>query len=290
MKDQLRKFLRTELPFFTGMPAFAWQAVYFIAPLLFIVLLSLMVHDTASLFEGLTVSHYRTYFDISYVMIFLRSLAYALVTATACLCIGYPLAYFLAFKAGKFKDFFLFLVIIPFFTNFLLHIYAWFFVLERNGFLNTFLRWAGLITEPIHVLNSVGGTLLVMTYCYLPFMVLPLYSMLEKFDRKLIESSLDLGATWQETVRHVMIPLTLSGIKSGFFLVFIPAFGEFVIPSLVGGDKYACVGSVISTSMLGAQTMADGAAYTVVTCAVLVVVALALLRLMRFLEYKGGRS
>jgi len=288
MKEYLRKALRRETPFFVGIPAFIWLVLYFYVPLTFIVLLSFLLHDSASLLQGLTITHYLSFLTYPYVWIFLRSLFFAFTVSCACLCIGYSLAYFLAFKAGRFKTFFLFLVIIPFFTNFLLHIYAWFFVLERNGFLNNLLQFLGIIKEPLHFLNTAGATLVVMVYCYLPFMVLPLYSILEKFDRKLIESSLDLGATAWQTFTRITIPLTISGIQSGFFLVFIPAFGEFVIPGLVGGDKSLFVGTVISTSMLGAHTMADGAAFTVLTGVLLVVVAALLLCVIRSFERKGN--
>lgn len=286
MKKVIRTLMHREVPFFIGIPASIWLVLYFYIPLAFIVLLSFMMHDNAPMSEGITLAHYFSFVTYPYLIIFLRSLFYALTVAGICLVIGYPLAYFLAFKAGKWKDFLLFLVIIPFFTNFLLHIYAWFFVLERTGFLNNFLKFIRIIHEPIHFLNTPGATIVVMVYCYLPFMVLPLYSVLEKFDRKLIESSLDLGATSRQTLTRITIPLTMTGIQSGFFLVFIPAFGEFVIPGLIGGDRSLFVGTVISSNMLGAHTMTTGAAGTIMTCVLLLICSFVLLSCMRFLGRK----
>lgn len=287
MINTLRKSMRKESSFFVGIPAFVWQVIYFYVPLCFIVLLSFMVTDGSPSY--ITLSHYVPFLAKPYFFIFVRSLFFALTTAFSCLIIGYPVAYFLVFKAGRLKDFFLFLLIIPFFTNFLLHVYAWFFVLERNGFLNTILLKTGIISTPIQFLNSMGATLVVMFYCYLPFMVMPLYSTLEKFDRKLVEGSLDLGATAWQTFTRITVPLTLSGITTGFFLVFVPAFGEFVIPGLVGGEKLMFVGTVISSSVLGANTMEDGAAYTVFMCILLVAVSVFLLYGIQLLFGRKGK-
>ena len=175
----------------------------------------------------------------------------------------------MAFRGKKIKILLLFLLIIPFWTNFLLHVYAWFFVLEREGFLNNLLKVMGLIQEPIHFMNSMFATMVMMVYYYLPFMVLPIYSSLEKFDCKLLEASVDLGASSLETLRHIMLPLSLTGIRAGFFLVYIPSFGEFAIPELMGGDKQMFVGSVVARYMLGDETGSLGAAFTVVSCTVL---------------------
>ena len=200
----------------------------------------------------------------------------ALSNAVICLAVGYPLAYFIAFAGQKFKSILLFLLIVPFWTNFLLHVYAWFFVLEKEGFLNNLLRGLGLIQEPIHFLNTMFATMIMMVYYYLPFMVLPLYSALERFDYRLIEASLDLGASSMQTFRRILLPLTLRGVRAGFFLVFIPSFGEFAIPELMGGDKRMFVGSVVSHYILGEETGSLGAAFTVVSCLILLISAIIL--------------
>ena len=194
----------------------------------------------------------------------LSSFILALGNAILCLLIAYPLAYFLAFTGKRYKNIFLFLLIVPFWTNFLLHVYAWFFVLEREGFINNLLRGLGLINEPLILLNTPFAIMIMMVYYYLPFMVMPLYSSLEKMDSRLIEASLDLGATWGQTLRRVMLPLTKRGLIAGFFLVYIPSFGEFAIPELMGGDRLMFVGTVVSNYILGDETGSLGAAFTVV--------------------------
>ena len=128
----------------------------------------------------------------------------------------------------------------------------------------------GLINSPLKILNSMVAVILVMFYCYLPFMILPLFSSIEKFDLSLIEASLDLGASIKQTFLKIIFPLTLPGVRTGFFLVFVPAFGEFVIPMLLGGDKNMFVGSVISHYFLVTYDHATGSAFTVLSSIVLI--------------------
>ena len=260
----LIKNINKELPFAIGIPALLWQIIFFYIPLLLILLSSLW-----SFTDGLTLKHFINVWDWIYFKIAFNSLGLAISTTVLSLLIGFPLAYFIAFRAKKFKNLFLFLLIIPFWTNFLLHIYAWFFVLEKQGFLNTLLINLSLIETPLHILNTPFATMLMMVYYFLPFMALPIYSTLENIDRNLLEASVDLGANWTQTVRKVLLPLSLSGIRSGILLVYIPAFGEFVIPDLMGGDKQYFVGSVISQFVLGNHTAPLGAAFTVISTSIL---------------------
>lgn len=197
--------------------------------------------------------------------IIFKSLILALVNGILCFLIGYPLACFLAYMTDRFKLLFLFLLILPFWTNFLLHIASWFFVLDRGGVINTLLLKIGVIHEPLHLLNSLFGIILLMVYCYLPFMVLPIYSTLDRLDSTLFEASSDLGATSFETWYHIIWPLSMPGVITGFFLVFVPSFGEFAIPGLMGGDKYLFVGSVIAQFAQGIQTIGFATAFTVMS-------------------------
>ena len=194
------------------------------------------------------------------------------LTALTCFVIAYPFAYFLVFRAGKLRNFFLFLVMLPFWTNFLLHICAWFFVLDRQGLLSILLQKVGIISTPLHILNTYWAIGIMMVYFYLPFMILPLYTALDRFDQRLLEASLDLGATWWRTMISILMPLTISGIRVGFLLVFIPAFGEFAIPEFMGGDHSMFVGSVIKHLILGAESEVAGAAFTLLSSLVLVIV------------------
>ncbi len=259
----------SEFPFAMGIPAVLWQLLFFYLPLLLIVCSSFIAVSEKGLIEGFTLSKILPFLNPTYMRVIFSSVLLGLGNAALCFCIAYPLAYFMAFRAQKIKNLLLFLLIIPFWTNFLLHVYAWFFVLERNGFLNNLLKTLGLIRESIPFMNSLFATMVMMVYYYLPFMVLPLYSSLEKFDYKMIEASVDLGAGKLYTLRRIIFPLTLSGIRAGFFLVYIPSFGEFAIPELMGGDKQMFVGSVVARYILGDQTGSLGAAFTVLSCAVL---------------------
>jgi spermidine/putrescine transport system permease protein len=226
--------------------------------------------------EGITFETVSVFFTPTYLKVIGSSILLALSNAILCLFIAYPLAYFLAFTGKRFKNIFLFLLLIPFWTNFLLHVYAWFYVLEKQGFLNNLLLNLHIINEPILLLNSLFSIMIMMVYYYMPFMVLPIYSSLEKFDLSLIEASLDLGATWWQTFRRILLPLSMRGVRAGFLLVYIPSFGEFAIPELMGGDKQMFVGNVVSQYILAEGTGSLGSAFTVMSCAILVVTAMLL--------------
>lgn len=270
----------SEFPFTFGAPAIVWQVLFFYFPLLIIVVTSFLNISEWGEVQGLTLKKITLFLTPTYMRVIFSSILLGVSNAFLCLLIAYPLAYFMAIRGKKYKNLLLFLLIIPFWTNFLLHVYAWFFVLEREGFINTLLMKIGMIHEPIHFLNSIFAIMVMMVYYYLPFMVLPIYSSLERFDYKLIEASLDLGASWFQTFRRIMLPLTLGGIRAGFFLVYIPSFGEFAIPELMGGDKHMFVGSVVSHYILGDQTGSLGAAFTVVACLCLLLSAAGLFYLL----------
>lgn len=262
------KFLRSpptsQLPFTIGAPAMIWQVLFFYLPLAILAISSIVQFTDLGVFEGFTFQKIAFFLRPLYLKVIFSSFLLALGNAILCLLVAYPLAYFIAFTGKKYKNFFLFLLIVPFWTNFLLHIYAWFFVLEKDGVLNNLLRGMGVISEPMQFLNTPFAIMIMMVYYYLPFMVMPLYSSLEKMDVRLVEASLDLGASWGQTLRHVMLPISKRGLMAGFFLVYIPSFGEFAIPELMGGDKLMFVGTVISNYILGDETGSLGAAFTLV--------------------------
>lgn len=242
--------------FFIGSPAIVWQILFFYIPLLTIVL---------STFRYGIANAFTPFLSSVYFVVFLKTTFLAVATTFLCLVIAYPVAYWLAFRVHKWKSLFLFFLFIPFWSNFLLHVYAWMFVLERNGILNTFLQNMGVISEPLSLLNTSLAVMILMVYCYLPFMLLPLYSTIESLDRDLIEAASDLGATRWQAIKQIIWPLSLPGIRSGVFLVFVPAFGEFAIPELVGGDKTMYVGSVISHFTLSSHSTSLGSAFTLLS-------------------------
>lgn len=263
--QKLKKSFFDELSFFFISPALIWQVLFFIIPLLFIIALSFVNIDT----HVVTFNYYATLIQLVYVKIIIRSVLLALITAVLCLLCAYPVAYWLTFFLKKYKTVGLFFLILPFWTNLLVLVYAWFFVLEKQGVLNNVLISLGIITEPLSIFNTIIAVIIVMVYCYFPFMLLPLVSTLEKFDRTLIEASYDLGATTRQTFLRVILPLSMPGVLTGFFLVFVPSFGEFAIPSLVGGDKNMFVGMSISHYFLIARNSSMGAAFTCVSALIL---------------------
>jgi spermidine/putrescine transport system permease protein len=274
----------SEHPFSIGIPAILWQVLFFYIPLLLIVVTS-FVQFTPQGFVGLTFSKISHFLTPLYLRVIGLSFLLAIVNVILCFLIAYPLAYFIAFRGKKYKNGLLFLLLIPFWTNFLLHVYAWFYVLEKHGFINNILMQAGVISEPLLLLNSPFAIMIMMVYYYLPFMVLPIYSSLERFNLSLIEASFDLGATWFQTFRRIILPLTMRGIRAGFFLVYIPSFGEFAIPSLMGGDKIMFVGNVVSEYILAEGTGSLGAAFMVVSCAFLLATAIFFFKLLgKFME------
>ncbi len=263
----------SQLPFTFGAPALIWQVLFFYLPLVLIAISGFVkVTETGDIL-GMTFDHFLFFLRPLYLKVIFSSFLLAFSNTLLCLAIAYPLAYFLAFTGKRYSNLFLFLLIVPFWTNFLLHVYAWFFVLDKDGFLNLLLQNLGLVQNPTSMLNTPFAILIMMVYYYLPYMVLPLYSSLEKMDVRLIEASFDLGATWLQTFRRIMLPLTKRGLKAGFFLVFIPSFGEFAIPELMGGDKQMFVGTVVSDYILGEETGALGAAFTVLALIFMLITA-----------------
>ncbi|MCB1075924.1 MAG: ABC transporter permease [Simkania sp.] len=263
---KIQKTSKTQSPFAIGSPALIWQFIFFYLPLFLMMVTSILQISDEGAIEGLTTQNFRPLFSKAHFSVVFGSLSLAFATAFLCLLVAFPIAHFIAFRGKRYKTLLLFFLIVPFWTNFLLHVYAWFFVLEREGFLNNLLLSLNLTQSPIHFLNSPFAVILMMVYCYLPFMVLPIFSSLERFDRYLLEVSDDLGASWRQTFFKVMLPLTLPAVRAGFFLVFIPSFGEFIIPELMGGDKQYFVGNVISQYVLGNETEGLGAAFMVISC------------------------
>jgi len=274
IKQKMRDIFFGDTSFIFSVPALLWQILFLYMPLFLVIYSSFKLSADCAWYE-LTISHYTALWDIDYVRIIARSIFIALSVALLCLLLAYPVAYFLALKVDKrWKNLLLFLLTLPFWTNFLIQVYSWVFVLDHNGLINTVLLRLGFIKEPLHMVNNMYAIFLVMIHYYLPFMIMPLYSILEKIQNDLLEASMDLGATHWQTFTRITVPLSLSGIKTGILLVFVPAFGEFVIPSLIGGAKYMYVGSLVSHYFLVARDTQLGAAFTVTSGLVLLVCAL----------------
>ncbi len=183
--------------------------------------------------------------DKLYVLTYLSSIKFAAITTAFCLFIGYPFAYFMARADASIRPTLMMLVMLPFWTSFLLRIYAWKGMLANNGIVNQFLLATGLIDTPIHMMNTSFSLMVGMVYTYLPFMILPLYSNLVKMDVRYIEAAADLGSTPWSTFWRITVPLSKAGIIAGSMLVFIPCIGEYVIPELLGGPDTLMIGHVL---------------------------------------------
>lgn len=189
---------------------------------------------------------FRTMFEDSlYWKAYLNSIKVAGISTLLCLLIGYPIAYSIARAQSTMRHILLMMVILPFWTSFLLRVYAWIGILKNNGLINNFLMWTGIIDEPIVMLQTDFAIYVGIVYSYLPFMILPLYSNLEKMDLTLLEAAADLGARPFKTFMKITLPLSIPGIVAGSMLVFIPAVGEFVIPELLGPSDSLMIGKVL---------------------------------------------
>jgi spermidine/putrescine transport system permease protein len=210
-----------------------------------------------------------------YLNILVRSLGYAGLTTLICVLAGYPVAWFIARTPGRWRSRLLILIMIPFWTSFLVRTYAWITILKDQGVLNALLQSLGIISDPLQLLYTPGAVIVGLVYTFLPFMILPIYASAEKLDEHLVEAALDLGATpWRAFIR-VILPLTLPGLAAGALLVFVPALGMFAINDLLGGARLDMIGNVIQRQFGAARNAPFGAAMGV---ALLVLAGLGLIR------------
>ncbi|MEO5933516.1 MAG: ABC transporter permease subunit, partial [Duganella sp.] len=234
---------------------FVWLTFAFLVPFLIVMRISFTESDMGNPFGTLMtladgvitlkvkISNYLFIAeDELYGLTYLSSLKFAAITTALCLIIGYPFAYFMARAKPTIRPVLLMMVMLPFWTSFLLRIYAWKGILANNGILNNFLIGIGAISEPLHLMNTQFSLIIGMVYAYLPFMILPLYANLAKMDTRFLEAAADLGATPLQTFWRITVPLSKSGIIAGSMLVFIPAVGEYVIPELLGGPETLMIG------------------------------------------------
>ena len=294
--------------FVIGLPFF-WLVVFFLLP--FLILLRISVTDLAggvdpfapvlesvsgawrvivkvdnyaSIFRDSTPGAAAGFGDTIYVDAFRTSLKFASLTTVLCLLIGYPFAYFIARAKPSRRPALLMMVMLPFWTSFLLRVYAWKGILADQGVINQLLLATGWIAEPVQLLYTDFSMLIGMTYVYCPFMILPLYATLVKMDLRLLEAAHDLGASPWKAFWLITVPLSKGGIISGSMLVFIPAVGEFVIPSLLGGAENILIGRVVWDEMFSSNNWPRAAALAIL----LIVLILAPLALYH--HYSAGRD
>ena len=226
---------------FAAYPYVVWSAIFIVIPLLLIVFFSF-----TSKVDGRFVFSFENFqrlFEPIYFTVFIRSIWLAVLSKVSCLILGYPIAYIISKLPIKRRNMLILLFILPMWMNFLLRTYAWMAILGRDGLINTLLGYIGI--GPIKMLYTDGAILLGMVYNFLPFMVIPIYTVLIKIDKNLVNAAYDLGANKAQAFRKIILPLSIPGIISGITMVFMPAVSNFVIPSLLGGGKYMLVGNLI---------------------------------------------
>ncbi len=226
-------------------------------------------------------SYHRLFSDSLYWKAYLNSALTAFVSTLLCLLIGYPMAYGIARSSPSLRSLLLMAIIVPFWTSFLIRVYAWTGILRGNGLINQFLMGIGIIDEPLTMMNTQFAVYIGIVYSYLPFMILPLYATLEKMDMSLLEAAADLGCRPLKAFFLITVPLSFPGIIAGSMLVFIPAVGEYVIPSLLGGPSQLMIGQVLSDEFFKNR---DWPMASVVAIAVLI---LLVVPLMIFQHYQG---
>lgn len=245
---------------------FGWLLLFVLVPNVLVLIISFLTENRQSQYFvdfAFSLDAYKALFNDTYATVLWNSLYMAGVATIICLVIGYPFAFFIAKMPAKLRPFLLFLVVLPFWTNSLIRIYGIKIFLGVKGFLNETLLAIGLINEPLRLLNSEAAIIIGLVYILLPFMILPLYSSIEKIDNRLLEAAKDLGANAFQRFIKVTIPLTMPGIVAGCLLVLLPAMGMFYVADLLGGGKTPLVGNIIKSLFLNTNQFAVGSAVSI---------------------------
>jgi spermidine/putrescine transport system permease protein len=255
-----------------------WMTVLFAAPMAIVVAYSFL---TRGVYGGIeqpwTLESYQRLFDPLYLAIYVRSLVMAAAATAICLVLGFPAALFIA-RSARYKNLYLQLVLLPFWTSFLVRTYAWMFLLRDTGLINSALLGLGIIQHPLPLLYNNGAVLLGLVYGYLPFMVLPIYAVLERLDPSLPEAAADLGARPLASLVRVTIPLCRPGIAAGSVLIFIPTLGAFLTPDLLGGGQTILIGNLVQNQFTTARDWPFGSAVSVILMVLVTVLVWIFLR------------
>lgn len=262
-------------------PPSLWLTIFFVVPLLLIAVISLRPDLRGGLASPFTptLEQYRTLFaKPAYLRLLGTSVGIAFTVAAAATILAFPIAYFLAFRAGKHAGLFLALLLVPFWTSFLLRVMAWKVMLGSNGVINSFLQSAGVISEPLQfLLYNRFAVIVTLIYVWMPFVTLPILAGMQRIDRSLFEAAADLGSSPLQRLWRVTLPLSLPGVLAGFFMCFIPTVGEYVTPLLVGGSSGAMYGNLVQDFFTKAGNWPLGSAMSLVMLAgTLALVTLAL--------------
>ena len=250
-------------------PVSLWMMFFIAIPLIYVFVMSFCSLDQYyNVTFHFTLENYRRLLDVDYVKIYGQSVLIAFLTTFICLALAYPFSFLIARTGSKRKNLLYMLVIIPFWTNSLIRIYGWRTFLGTNGWLNNILQFLHITNGPLDLLFKTGTTVLGMVYCLFPFMVLPLYTAIEKLDTNLLEASSDLGAKGPATFFEVIVPLTASGIFSGSIMVFIPTLGYFFVADILGGGHSDVIGNLIERQFQSGNNWPLGAALSIILIAI----------------------
>ena len=277
MKMTTRKFQT-----FTVTIIFAWLIFFVLIPNLLVLITSFLTRDSSNLVEfTFSLDSYKRLIEPLYAQVLWNSLYMSGVATIICLLIGYPFAFMIAKMKPVFRPIMLFLVILPFWTNSLIRIYGMKISLGVKGVLNNTLLWLGIIDTPIRILNTEVAVIIGLVYILLPFMILPLYSSIEKLDYRLLEAAKDLGANAFQRFIKIILPLTMPGIIAGCLLVLLPAMGMFYVADLLGGAKVLLVGNVIKSEFLISRNWPFGSSISIALTI--------LMALLLFVYYRAGK-
>lgn len=250
---------------------FMWSLVFIVFPLILVLVYSFNSSSGMSLANfSPTFDNFRRVFEPLYIKIFLVSILLAIGSTLLCIVVGYPVAYYISRMSDKWRNSLMLLFVVPMWMNFLLRTYAWLTLLGNNGLINKFLGLLGI--APLNLMYNINAIMLGMVYNFLPFMVLPIYSTLVKMDKSLIEAAKDLGATNTQIFKKVIFPLSLPGVYTGITMVFIPAISTFVIPDLLGGNRFYLIGNLIEKQFTFTGDWAFGSAISIVLILIMFVI------------------
>jgi spermidine/putrescine transport system permease protein len=266
-----------------ALPGLLWLGIFFLIPLAIVFIVSLGSRDRFGnvLLDPLSLDNYARALDPAFLPTVWNSFRYAGLTTILCLAIGYPVAYWISRHGGRHKVLLLLLVMLPFWTSYLIRTYAWMTILRDNGVVNSLLQIAGLTSEPIILLNTDLAVILGMTYGFLPFAILPLFVSIDRLDPSLVAAARDLYANGRSAFLYVTLPLTMPGIIAASILTFIPAIGDYVTPDLLGGAQTTTIAKIVQTLFLSARDWPAGAALGTLLMLITIVGALAAIRTLR---------
>jgi ABC-type spermidine/putrescine transport system permease subunit I len=268
---------------FAGLPAL-WLAIFFLAPLGFTVVYSFGHSSFGGVTLGFTLENYGKALSGFYLDSFVRTIRFALTGCALCLVVAYPAALFIARRSGRLRTGLLLLVLVPYFTSFLIRVMSWQILLARGGPVEAVLNAVHLTSGPLDVLDTQTAVFIGLVYAYLPIAVIPIYIVLARIPPALIEASRDLGATALQSFWYVTLPMSRPGLATAALLTGVPMLGELVVPSLLGGDKGVLMGMAISSQYLGTQNYALGSAMAVLVLIAVAVIVVLLVRLTRGFE------